>query len=63
MRWARRAPPVRSEGDDSVMIPDVTCPECEQGKHQNCTLTVLTDDDLEVQCVCAAFDHEPADQP
>lgn len=41
------------------MIPDVTCPECSAGKHRNCTVTVLVDDDTEVQCVCAAFDHDP----
>jgi len=40
------------------MIPDVTCPECEVGKHRNCTVTVLLDDDTETPCICAVWNHE-----
>jgi hypothetical protein len=35
------------------------CPECEQGKHVNCTVDTLTDEDEWVPCRCMLDGHVP----
>ena len=49
------------------MNGDLICPECKQGKHQNCTLVVLVDQVTEggeyvgedwVECECAQVGHD-----
>lgn len=49
------------------MKRDLLCPECKQGKHQNCTLMIFVDKVTEtgeivgddwVECECAAVGHD-----
>jgi hypothetical protein len=36
----------------------LSCPECEQGKHANCTGWALDEQDREVECMCACHRKE-----
>lgn len=36
---------------------EASCPECEQGKHDNCTGWALNSRDVEVQCRCEITGH------
>lgn len=38
---------------------DPVCPECEQGKHENCTEWALDALDIERACACRTVDHNP----
>lgn len=39
-------------------LPDpLTCPECRDGKHKNCTLWAYDDNDHEVMCQCTDATH------
>lgn len=43
-----------------ILWDDPRCPECEAGKHQNCTEMILVEgSDDEVLCACAGYDHKP----
>lgn len=39
------------------------CPECEQGKHGNCTGWALDETDREVECMCQVCDRLKAGTP
>jgi hypothetical protein len=44
------------------MLENVICPECKQGKHQNCTKVVIVDDidgeDIYADCECERVGHD-----
>lgn len=43
-----------------ILWDDPKCPECEAGKHQNCTEMMLVEgSDEEVICACSGYDHKP----
>lgn len=39
-----------------------SCPECEQGKHANCTGWVLNDYDVEESCGCPCLQDEEIEE-
>lgn len=43
-------------------VLEVVCPECKQGKHENCTHVVLVDDiddvDVYQDCECERVGHD-----
>lgn len=50
IRWYGKDDPQVTPG--LVPIPDPTCPECTQGKHDNCTGQAMDGDDHLTSCQC-----------
>lgn len=49
---------VLADAADEIATAGPTCPECVQGKHENCTVDVLAEDDAPVLCGCGAGGHD-----